>query len=173
MNRPHIYTLMWIVLGLMLCTSAASCAKVDAEETLQVAESDLLHGNIDGAVNSCRLLADSTETSLSPTQLCRVAIMYAKISDRTENQDYMASAAECYDRALEMDESSDSLSQYIENLNVDDRSYVHVISEMAHAMNTPIDYLQNADDEDDGDEPGVTATDKKPQEPAKQPATAA
>lgn len=140
------YNLSIILLMWLLGAALTSCGPVDAEQTLQQAENELNFGNVEQAASSCDLLADSTATTLSPTQLCRVAIMYAKISDLSEKQDYMASAAKCLDRAMEMD--VDSIDHYIESLNIEDQSYVRVIREVTQAINSPCDISRDVDYEE-------------------------
>lgn len=125
------------------------CMLSDPEATLLQAESDLLEGDIEHAASSCDMLSDSANTDLSPTQLCRVALLYAKISEKVEDSDYMAAAAKCFDRAIGM--SNDSIESYIESLNIEDQSYVRVIREVCRTLNDPIDVSREFEDEEYGD----------------------
>ena len=125
------------------------CISADPESTLVQAENDLLEGDIEQAASSCDILSDSTNTDLSPTQLCRVALLYAKISEKIDQADYMAAAAKCFDRAVGM--SNDSIESYIESLNIEDQSYVRVIREVSRTLNEPIDVSREFEDEEYGD----------------------
>lgn len=140
------------LLVLIMITAALAfggCISADPESTLLQAENDLQYGDVESAVSSCDLLCDSANTSLSPTQLCRVALLYAKISEKIEDSDYMAAAAKCFDRAIGM--SNDSIESYIESLNVEDQSYVRVIREVSRTLNTPVDMTREFEDEEYGD----------------------
>lgn len=125
------------------------CISADPESTLLQAENDLLEGDLEQAASSCDMLSDSAKTDLSPTQLCRVALLYAKISERIDQADYMAAAARCYDRAVGM--SNDSIESYIESLNIEDQSYVRVIREVSRTLSEPIDVSREFEDEEYGD----------------------
>lgn len=135
----------------MLTASLAflRCISPDPESTLLQAENDLQYGDVESVVSSCDLLCDSANTSLSPTQLCRVALLYAKISEKMEDSDYMAAAAKCFDRAIGM--SNDSIESYIESLNIEDQSYVRVIREVSRTLSAPVDMTREFEDEEYGD----------------------
>lgn len=116
-----------ILLAIIL-TCFCSCGNVDVEDTILQAESDLQLGNISDAVSGCDILTDSASTSaLSPTQMCRVAIIYAKISEVSNDRHYMVTATECLDKAANM--SVGSLEMYIQALDIENQNVISSIRE--------------------------------------------
>lgn len=133
---------------IFILVSFGSCTKVDAESELQQAESELQAGNIDVALSSCEVLTDTTASTLNSTQLCRVAIIYAKASETSNNHNYMMAATECFDKAMELDAETDSLEEYINSLDIESQSVVAVIREVSQILKTPLD-LSDRDFEQD------------------------
>lgn len=133
---------------IFILVSFGSCTKVDAESELQQAESELQAGNIDVALSSCEVLTDTTASTLNSTQLCRVAIIYAKASEASNNHNYMMAATECFDKAMELDAETDSLEEYINSLDIESQSVVAVIREVSQILKTPLD-LSDRDFEQD------------------------
>lgn len=130
--------LIRIFLAITLATFA-SCSKVDTETELQQAERELKAGNIDMALSGCEVLTDSTMSTLTSTQMCRVAIIYAKASETSNNHNYMVAATECFDKAVQLDADTDSLEAYINSLGLEDLSVVNSIREVSQILKTPVD----------------------------------
>lgn len=122
---------------IMACALMGACTNMDAESAIMQAESDLQTGNIDLAASGCDLLTDTAANSLTFTQMCRVAIIYAKISELSDDHNYMLAATECFDRALEMVEDSDSLDSYIGTLDLENQNVVSSIREVSEALKNP------------------------------------
>ncbi len=133
---------------IFILVSFVSCDKVDAESELQQAECELQAGNIDVALSSCEVLTDSTASSLNSTQMCRVAIIYAKASESSNNHNYMMTATECYDKAVELNADSDSLEMYINSLDIESQSVVNAIREVSQILKTPVDLSDRDFDEE-------------------------
>lgn len=144
--NTHILLILMTITAML---SLSCCTYADPESTLLQAESDLQLGDLERAASSCDQLCDSAATELSPTQLCRVALIYAKISEKCEQADYMAAAAKCFDKAIGI--CNDSIESYIESLNIEDQSYVRVIREVSRTLNTPVDMSREFEDEEYGD----------------------
>lgn len=121
------------------CIGFHSCEQADAEYALLQAESDLQEGNIELAASGCDMLVDTAAVPLTSTQMCRVAIIYAKISEIADDRHYMVSATECYDRAVDMAISPDSLQAYINNLDMESQNVINSIREVSQAINSPCD----------------------------------
>lgn len=139
-----LYTL--IILTAAICVA---CTKVDTESELQQAESEMQAGNIDLALSSCEILTDSTTTTLNSTQMCRVAIIYAKASETSNNHNYMVAATEWFDKALMLDAESDSLEAYINSLDIENQSVVNAIREVSQILKTPMDLSDRDFEQDD------------------------
>lgn len=119
------------------CALMGACTNMDTESAIAQAETDLQTGNIDLAASGCNMLTDTTENSLTFTQMCRVAIIYAKISELSDDHNYMITATECFDRAVEMIADDDSLESYIGTLDLENQNVVSSIREVSQALKNP------------------------------------
>lgn len=119
------------------CALMGACTNMDTESAISQAESDLQTGNIDLAVSGCNMLTDTAANSLTFTQMCRVAIIYAKISEISDDHNYMVAATECFDRAVEMVADPDSLESYIGSLDIENQNVVSSIMEVSQALKNP------------------------------------
>lgn len=124
---------------LLTVIGISACGHPDTELTIQQAESDLKDGNIELAANTCDMLTDTAATSLSSTQMCRIAIIYAKLSEMASDRHYMMSATECFDRAVTLDLNTDSLEAYINSLDIETQSVINAIRELSQAIKSPCD----------------------------------
>lgn len=122
---------------LLSCTIWVGCANIDTESMIEQAESDLQTGKVDLAASGCEQLTDTAATSLTFTQMCRVAILYAKISEMTDDHHYMVTATECYDKAVDMASGTDSLESYIVSLDLESQNVVNSIREVSQALKSP------------------------------------
>lgn len=142
--KNYLSLLIVAILGTAICC----CAGADTEQTLCQAESDIVQGDIRSALSSCDQLADSTSGNLSSTQMCRVAIIYAKASEISDNHDYMVTATKCYDRAVTLDINYEALDRYISSLDIESQNLVREIRDVAQALNSPTDYLEDFSDQE-------------------------
>lgn len=122
---------------LLSCAIWGACTSMDTESVILQAESDIQTGKADLAASGCDMLTDSTENTLTFTQMCRVAIIYAKISEMTDDHHYMVTATECLDRAADMVADSDSLESYIVSLDLENQNVVNSIREVSQALKYP------------------------------------
>lgn len=122
---------------LLSCAIWGACTSMDTESVIQQAESDLLTGNVDLAASGCDMLTDTAENSLTFTQMCRVAIIYAKISEMTDDHNYMVTATECFDKAVDMVADTDSLESYLVSLDLESQNVVSSIREVSQALKSP------------------------------------
>ncbi len=114
-----------------------ACSGMDTESVIQQAESDLQTGNVDLAASGCDMLTDSASSSLTFSQMCRVAIIYARISEMTDDHNYMVTATECFDKAVDMAADADSLESYIVSLDLESQNVVSSIREVSQALKSP------------------------------------
>lgn len=113
----------------------AACAGRDAGQALGDAEACIAQGDTAQARVYCEELADTSARALTPSQLVRQAIVYARLSELTDNPDDMGAAVECYERATAI--SPDSVSRFVDGLDIADRGCVEVIRNVAKALHTP------------------------------------
>lgn len=135
-NRMSMKNFMAIFI-VITCALLGACTNMDTESAIMQAESDLQTGNIDLAASGCDQLTDTASNSLTFTQMCRVAIIYAKISELSDDHNYMVTATECLDKAIEMAEDSDSLESYIGTLDIENQNVVSSIREVSQALKNP------------------------------------
>lgn len=128
-----------LIIIILSSTMWIACANTDTESVIQQAESDLQTGNAALAASGCEMLTDTTQTDLTFSQMCRVAIIYAKISEMTDDHHYMITATECYDKAVDMAADTDSLESYIVSLDLESQNVVSSIREVSQALKSPQD----------------------------------
>ena len=114
---------MTLIIILASCSLWIACSGTDTESVILQAESDLQTGNAALAASGCELLTDTANNDLTFSQMCRVAIIYAKISEMTDDHHYMITATECYDKAVDMAADTDSLESYIVSLDLGARMW--------------------------------------------------
>lgn len=114
-----------------------ACSSMDTESVIQQAESDLQTGNVELAASGCDMLTDTAGSNLTFSQMCRVAIIYARISEMTDDHNYMVTATECYDKAVDMAADADSLESYIVSLDLESQNVVSSIREVSQALKSP------------------------------------
>lgn len=113
----------------------AACAGRDASQALGDAEACIAQGDTAQARIYCAELADTSARALTSSQLVRQAIVYARLSELTDNPDDMGTAVECYERATAL--SPDSVSRFVAGLGIAERSCVEVIQNVAKALRAP------------------------------------
>lgn len=128
---------MTLIIILVSCTLWVACSGTDTESVILQAESDLLTGNAALAASGCELLTDTANNDLTFSQMCRVAIIYAKISEMTDDHHYMVTATECYDKAVDMAADTDSLESYIASLDLENQNVVNSIRDVSQALKNP------------------------------------
>ena len=127
---------MTIIIILASSSLWVACSGTDTESVILQAESDLQTGNAAMAASGCELLTDTANNDLTFSQMCRVAIIYAKVSEMTDDHHYMITATECYDRAVDMADT-DSLESYIVSLDLESQNVVSSIREVSQALKSP------------------------------------
>lgn len=138
-----------IAAALCLAAAAAACSGRDAVHTLSDAETSIALGDTALARKYVGELADTSATALTPSMLCRQAIVYARLSEMADNPDDMGAAVECYERALQM--SVDSVNEFVSTLDVGELAYVSVILSVAKALHEPESRISDYEMEMDSD----------------------
>ena len=116
----------------------ASCA-TSHDEALARAEDCIDAGDYAQARSLCYNLSDSTAMSvMTPSMLCRQAIIYARLSEACDNPDDIAVAAECY--ALAMEISPDSVAAYEAALDLDGLRHMNLVRGIKQGHENPCDY---------------------------------
>lgn len=113
----------------------AACAGHDANQSLSNAEASIAAGDTAMARRYCFEMADTSSANLTPSQLCRQAIVYARLSELADNPADMGAAVECYERAVKM--NPDSVADFVANLDLSDRAYISEIQSVVRALHEP------------------------------------
>lgn len=129
--------LVWAVAAVfaLLC----ACTKAAPAEMLSHADAAIIRGDTAYALHCCQSLEDA---SLTSSQLCHRALLYAKIAQSGNNAEHMASAASSLKQALTID--TDSAAEYIAALPFTDKA---TISEVYSLCACPSDSLAIDDEE--------------------------
>lgn len=123
-----------IAAALCLMATAACGGRLPAD-ALDSAEASIALGDTSMARKYCMELADTSAMALTPSQLCRQAIVYARLAEMADSPDDMGAAVECYERALRI--NVDSVNQFVSTLDVGELAYVSVILSVAKALHQP------------------------------------
>ncbi len=140
MKRSVLYLFS---IGAALALTA--CGKGDPEAVLLQAEAYVAEGNYDDALKFCNSLADTTKTHLTPSQLCRTAIIYGRISEQNDNPREMVSATECLQRATAI--NADSVTAFLNSATVDDKAMLYLIRNVNRAIIDPSEIIEEPSDE--------------------------
>lgn len=121
-------------LAAALLSACGSRGGADLEKQLRAAELSLQAFDFDEA----RAVTEAIDTSyhMLPSQLCREALIYARLSEACDSPDDMNIALRCYGEAF--DENPDSVEAFAASLNVADRPYFSMLSELHHAIKHPV-----------------------------------
>lgn len=73
----------------------------------------------------------------SVLSLCRLSMVYVKLSERLNEVENMAIATKCYNAAVEKD--ADSVAMCFSELSVEDVQYAEMLRTLSEAINAPCD----------------------------------
>lgn len=127
----------------------AACGSRDANHALADAEASIAMGDTAMARLYCSELADTSASTMTPSQLCRQAIVYARLSELADSPADMGAAVECYERALQI--NVDSVNDFVSKLDIGDLAYVAVILNVARALREPEGAVSDYEQEMGGD----------------------
>lgn len=126
-----IRSLAVVFLAALLCGCGAG--RRDPESVLRQAELSLQAFDFDEARALTQVLDSSA--AMTPSQLCREALIYSRLAEACDSPDDMNTALRCYDKALS--ENADSVRDFTESLDIDNRASFSMLAEIHHALNNP------------------------------------
>ncbi len=116
----------------LLCVAAVSCGPGNIDTELQSAEMAIAGGDIAAATSIAGHLCDDRSlTELSAKQLARLSIVYMQIADSVDVDGNVATAADLYNRAYEVD--ADSAENYFMSLPSDKIPYAMILSSIKNS----------------------------------------
>lgn len=122
-----------IAAALAACSSASDSKP---ESALSKAEDAITARNYQDARNACACLSDTT-LDLLPSQLCRKALVYARLADACKQPEDMDVAIRSYAQALAI--SPDSVRYFIDHLTTSDRADFFLLQELQRAIANPVE----------------------------------
>lgn len=146
------YLISYIIIALASLAIAA-CGHSDgpqiskAEATLLKAEQCAAEGDSNMAFEYAISLTDSSEYDLLPSQLCRQALVFYRISNDGEDVERLVAALTCYERALTSD--PDSVEAFVNALDPNDRACMRFVHDLNMRLNHPQDYSEYEEDDDE------------------------
>lgn len=123
-------SLLTTIVAFFLCLAiSCSSARKDAHGCpIEQVEALLSTGRLAEARSLANEIASDTTARLSATSLCRLSIIYMKLSDIEEADINTALATRCYRRAFILD--ADSAAAYYESLPLDESRHVDLMSKL-------------------------------------------
>lgn len=145
---------MKTLVTILICALAlCSCSDGTPSQILQQAEKAVTDGNFQEARLCCKSLDDSVRYHLTPSELCREAIIYAYLSEWEDNPNDMAAATKCYDKAMEI--SPDSVQAFASTLDIVSLATLNVIHNVGQAINSPADMMHELYEEGDENDEAI------------------
>lgn len=132
MKKIILYIFIYICI--CSCLAIASCTHTDSENNILQAEAEIEDGNPDAARDILSVMVSNGDTGLSVKQKCRMAMIYIRMAEISDEQDDMATAAAIFMQALENE--PDSTAAYIENLSVDQQRHASMLIELTRGMSS-------------------------------------
>lgn len=129
-----------LLLILIIACGIAACSTpggAEASASISEAEDALNAGYATDARSIADALSGDTTATLSATELCRLSIIYMKISDIEETDINTTLATRCYRRAIAAD--ADSAAYYYENLPLEESRHVDLMSKLAPMLSSDRD----------------------------------
>ncbi len=125
MKYRNLITFLTIAITLLL----ASCCKDTTAEKITAAEVAIQSADYESAQEIVTEITSADSISkLGCENLCRLSIIYMRLSEHQDEEENVASATNCYHHAVEL--NPDSASVYFSNLPLEDERYVSVLSEL-------------------------------------------
>lgn len=123
-----------IIIALLIIS--VSCNQEHKYENLILAEEYITLGQYDQAQQECDLLLkEKSLTDFTISQLTQLSIMYMKLSERINEESNIATATKCYITANNI--NSDSVSEYISSLPIEDERHINMLQTLLYGINTP------------------------------------
>ncbi|MCM1449371.1 MAG: hypothetical protein NC082_03440 [Clostridiales bacterium] len=136
----HIYPIQLtklhatLVAAVMLCAVAGGCRDTySASDNITTAEHAINIKDYDLARSICETFNTDSTTALTINDLCRLSIIYMKLSDVENTEINTATATQCYRSAMKAD--SDSATLYYDNLPIDEARHVEIMSQIDRILN--------------------------------------
>lgn len=114
-----------------------SCGSDTMSERIAAAEMAFAAEDVESTRKLCDdiMSESSANGSVTATELARLSILYMQLNDRTDDQEAVKLAADCYKEAFQA--NADSARAYYESLPPDEVKYAMTLSSIVHAIDNP------------------------------------
>lgn len=135
-----LFVILMSVLMFSACESNVDTDKVALIEQL------LESKNYESAQDECDDITAEAELKDIPVKdLCRLSLIYAKLSEKSNEDENMAMATKCFHQATEI--SADTVVEFFAKLPVEDAQYGELLKMLSSAIDAPRD-ISDRDYED-------------------------
>ena len=137
MYRLSRFLLLSSLLSALILTS---CSFDNVDQNIEAAEFSLSNNDYSEASEICHKIAvrDSLN-DLTTSQLCRLSIIYMRLSENRDEDVNVAMATRCFHMAMEQD--SLEASVLYNDMPIDDQHWIHFLAEMNKILDSPRDFF--------------------------------
>lgn len=127
-------TIMLLAISVLLL---AACSGVGESDKISHAELSIMEGDYTEAQDVCdNLLKNRPMNAFTVNELCRLSIVYMRLSENHNADDNVATAIQCYRTAMRLD--PDSVVSYFMNVPIEDVQYEATLKSIAKSLDCPV-----------------------------------
>lgn len=121
-----------------------SCRGIDvASDDIATAEQAIDARDYDLARSICETFKTDSTSTLRATELCRLSLVYMKLSDVDNTDINTAAATQCYQSAMRAD--SDSARAFYDNVPIDEARHVEILTQLDRILSGSRDIFIDED----------------------------
>lgn len=124
-----------------------ACGSSAPADTISEAEAAISSGDYRSARSVEHLVSDTT-IDLSPSELCRISLIYMHLAEnnKTHYDEDVAVAAQCYLKALQL--NRDSVESFTQTMSVSELPAMNTLNELAAAITSPVNLSDSIANDD-------------------------
>ena len=127
---------------LFFALTLTSCSFDNVDQNIEAAEFSLSNNDFKDAAEICHKIASRDSLNdLTTSQLCRLSIIYMRLSENRDEDVNVAMATRCFHMAMEQD--SVEASGLYNDMPVDDQHWIHFLTEMNKILDSPRDFFSD------------------------------
>lgn len=125
-----------LLIAIACMVMLASCSSDGNGEAISYAETLIGNSDYTGAQKACDELIKGKELeSFSANELCRLSIIYMKLSENGSEDENTATATQCYRMAIAV--NADSAASYFANIPIEEVQYAATLRSLAKSIDNP------------------------------------
>lgn len=122
-----------ITAAFALTFAMVACSDPAPVQLVEQAEIALANDDIEGARSCCKELSDMADASVTPSLLCRQALVYAQLAEHGDDLQDMAAAALCLEKAFAL--SPDSVADFYLSIDVECKAQLELVKALTTHSN--------------------------------------